>query len=62
MVQQRAGFGAMCCYVLQDGTTVTTACYTMRRMAHLVPDAVLPLVCQRFEVRLLSPSTRCSLS
>ena len=38
----------------QDGTTVTTACYTMRRMAHLVPNAVLPLVCQRFEVRSLS--------
>lgn len=36
----------------QDGTTVTTACFTMRRMAHLVPHAVLPLVCKRFEVRI----------
>jgi hypothetical protein len=35
----------------QDGTTVTTACFTMRRMAHLVPHTVLPLVCKRFEVR-----------
>lgn len=36
--------------VLQDATTVTTACYTLRRMANLTPNTVLPLVCQRFEV------------
>lgn len=37
-------------HALQNGMTVTTACYTLRRMANLAPDVVLPLVCQRFEV------------
>lgn len=46
--------------VLQDGTTVTIACYTLRRMAYLAPQTVLPLVCQRFEVCHIQSQARRS--
>jgi hypothetical protein len=42
--------------LLQNSHMVKVACSAIADMAYIIPDVVLPLVYQRFQVAILTPS------
>ncbi len=42
--------------LLQDPHLMSCACYAMSQLAYLSPDQVLPLVFERFQVKLPNPA------